>query len=371
MGREADWSVGLHGYLAHASILLGPSGRPHLTAVAAVFAALGLLGCGPVPTAVAPGASTARTASPVAPSNAPCPSQSRPSARSYSAMVYMESSREFLLFGGLSATGYLNDTWTWRSGCWTRHALQTSPLGRAHAAVAYDRKHSVVVLTGGDAIGSGGAAVSFPEDTWLWNGSTWMQGAASPPMAMPLATFDDDTQSVILVGFNNRAAGSQSFNMAGAEAQIWTWDGSSWQKVSSIASGPAGRVQGSLAFDPVHHQVVLFGGYANRPQGDTWTWDGTKWSQAQQTTASPSPRLDPSMAFLRVVGAIVLIGGGRDDQWSWNGTAWSQMQPSHRPGVRAGTAMASDGQRLLLFGGADASDHNDLWAFDGNDWASA
>jgi hypothetical protein len=282
-------------------------------------------------------------------------------------MAYMESSQEIVLFGGIDQSGYLRDTWTWRSGCWTQHTLTTGPVGRAHAAMAYDPKRGVVVLTGGDAAAADGTA-AFPQDTWLWDGVTWSQGVASPAMAMPLAAYDDDLQSVVLVGFNNLSTGGSSFNDAAAEAQIWSWNGSAWNKVSSTSSGPPGRVQGTLAFDSTSHQLVLFGGLGDGGAlGDTWTWNGTSWTQ-DKLSGTPPARGDASMAYLAATKAIVLLGGGQGDQWTWNGTGWLQIKPSHAPSVRTGAAMVSDRVHLLLFGGADVAAHNDLWAWDGNDW---
>jgi hypothetical protein len=272
-------------------------------------------------------------------------------------MAYMDMRHEAVLFGGMDqSTGYLGDTWTWQAGCWTKHTLQSGPTARAHGAIAYDRRRGVVVLTGGDAAAPDGTA-AFPQDTWLWDGAIWSRAVASPPMVMPLSAYDDDMQRVVLVGFN-----------ADGQAQIWSWDGSSWNTVSSTAPGPPSRIQGSLAFDPTSHQIVLFGGHGNGTKlGDTWTWDGTVWTQ-RMLSDGPSPRADASMAFLAATNTIVLFGGGQGDEWIWNGSAWLRASPVHAPSVRTGAAMVSDGQHLLVFGGADLSGHNDVWAWDGNDW---
>lgn len=327
------------------------------------------MSCGAVPPSAETDASSSRTASPTMSSPAGiCVNQDRPSPRAYSAMTYVEARHEILLFGGIDqSTGYLSDTWTWESGCWAKHTLQSGPTARAHAAMAYDRKLGVVVLTGGDASAPDGTA-AFPRDTWLWDGSAWSQGVGSPPMAMPLAAYDDDLQTVVLVGFNNLSAGGPGLNGVGAHAEVWSWDGSSWHKVSSAATGPPSRVQGSLAFDSAAHQLVLFGGLGDGiALGDTWTWDGTTWTQIN-LSAAPSARGDASMAFLATTKTIVLFGGGQKDEWTWNGTAWLRLNPAHALSVPTGTAVVSDGIHLLAFGGADASGHNDVWSWDGNDW---
>lgn len=47
---------------------------------------------------------------------------------------------------------------------------------------------------------------------------------------------------------------------------------------------------------------------------------------------------------------------------------WTQQMPLTNPAGRTGSAFASDGGGLLVFGGSDGTFYNDLWRYDGNDW---
>ena len=57
-----------------------------------------------------------------------------------------------------------------------------------------------------------------------------------------------------------------------------------------------------MVYDPVHEQIVLFGGLEQdssgvfSPLGDTWVWDGENWNQMLSANA-PDPRSQHAMAY--------------------------------------------------------------------------
>jgi hypothetical protein len=73
-----------------------------------------------------------------------------------------------ILFGGLTATGFAGDTWSWDGTAWKQLA-QTGPAPRAMGYMAYDRKHDRIVLFGGRK----GWPDGDLNDTWEWNGTEW------------------------------------------------------------------------------------------------------------------------------------------------------------------------------------------------------
>jgi len=157
----------------------------------------------------------------------------------------------------------------------------------------------------------------------------------------------------------------------------WIWDGGNWTKKSPQTSPPP-RDSQVMAYDPVRGQVVLFGGDDSNgfPLGDTWTWDGTTWTQ-QTTKVAPAPRMLATMVFDSARGQMVLFGGydgnGKllNDTWVWNGTAWSQKAPSASPPARSDAMMAYDSlhNQTVLFGGYSFTTlFNDTWVWDGTTW---
>ncbi|MCA9320846.1 MAG: hypothetical protein KDB53_08935, partial [Planctomycetes bacterium] len=100
------------------------------------------------------------------------PSGASPSPRKWSAMAFDWFNQQVLLFGGLDASGHLNDTWHFDGMSWT----QLSPAG---AIPAVRRQHALVerfdfvdvIMCGGQEAGGAGIYA----DTWKWDGLAWSQ----------------------------------------------------------------------------------------------------------------------------------------------------------------------------------------------------
>jgi hypothetical protein len=102
-----------------------------------------------------------------------------------------------------------------------------------------------------------------------------------------------------------------------------------WAKQSPKTS-PSPRFVHAQAYDPVHGQVILFGGSNNTVVfGDTWAWDGSNWTQEALQTGPPA-RYSHTMAYDSAHGQVVLFGGfgasGKllNDTWVWDGANWTQ-----------------------------------------------
>ena len=119
-----------------------------------------------------------------------------------------------------------------------------------------------------------------------------------------------------------------------------------WEKISS-ASSPAARWGHSMAYDPAHERVVLFGGFdANhQPLNDLWVYEDGQWSQITDfiDTDRPQPR----------GGASLIFFGGFDYHRDFSD--YSIVGYTNRI------------NRLVLFGGTDGRVYfNDTWIFDEN-----
>ena len=300
-------------------------------------------------------------------------------------MAYDASTGDVILFGGSDGfadfgpadSPILDDTWSWNGSTWSKLAPAVVPPARADASMAYDASTGDIVLFGG----ADDSASGLLDDTWSWNGSTWSELAPStvPPARMGASmAYDASTGDVILFG------GSDSADSTGLLNDTWTWNGANWTNVSPASSPPA-RFLGSMDYDAATGSVVLFGGLgALTPLNDTWTWNGVTWTQ-QFPTTSPPPRVSGSMTYDASTGDAILFGGygptpplpfganALDDTWSWNGSAWTQESPASSPTARGGAPMAYDASTgdLVLFGGtaADGPALNDTWTYNGSTWA--
>ena len=89
-----------------------------------------------------------------------------PSGRFNFMMVYLPGHHQLFLFGGFSATDRISDTWVYdiTDNRWTRVRSDNSPSPRSDAAIAYDQRNDVVILSDGYCRDD-----SHPQDTWVFD----------------------------------------------------------------------------------------------------------------------------------------------------------------------------------------------------------
>jgi hypothetical protein len=250
-----------------------------------------------------------------------------------------------VLFGGYGDNGPLRDTWTWDGVSWAKAASATLPARYGHAMATLA---GGVVRFGGwvDEAVLGG-------DTWEWNGAAWtLTTPATTPSGRTghaMATLGD---KLVLFGGSNYEMGG--FSRLG---ETWEWSDHTWKKQTPAVSPPARQGHGMAT---LRDKVVLFGGsFDDRTLHDTWTYDGRTWTEAQPATRPGPERLaaPTSYAMATLGDRVVLFGGGWDEgfgeTWSWDGTTWTRLAAAISPPAREGYAMATRGDTVVLFGGGD------------------
>ncbi|MDX2148659.1 MAG: immunoglobulin domain-containing protein [Planctomycetota bacterium] len=285
-----------------------------------------------------------------------------PSPRVAHAMVFDDVRGVIVLFGGVGG-GRFRDTWEWNGTTWTLRANNAGPSARDSHTMAYDPVRGETLLFGGDD----GA---FRQDTWAWNGTTWTQRSATGPDPCRYAkmVFDSARANVVLFG------GQLSFSPGDASDRTWTWNGSSWTRITQPGV-PTPRRNPGVAFEASTGRTILFGGTGNGGAlfNDTWSFDGFSWTQV--ATTGPSPREGANLTFDAARNRIVLFGGGTAtgqsaETWEWDGSAWS-LRSLVGPSERAWAGLAFDPVRnvSVLFGGSNSTtDLNDTWEWNGVTW---
>ena len=160
------------------------------------------------------------------------------------------------------------------------------------------------------------------------------------------------------------------------------FNGTSWTQLSP-ATSPGARTGATMAFDQANSQIVLFGGCSNSAcstyLADTWTWNGSTWT-AKAPATSPTGRFGAAMAYSATSSnsGIILFGGANAggplaETWRWNGTTWNNLA-ANGPLARQYATMTYDAVnvRLVLFGGqAGSGFFQDTWEFNGVNWTQA
>ena len=329
-------------------------------------------------------------------------------------MTYDTSRHRIVMFSGLNDGTDLSDVWEWSGSDWALRAA-SGPGTRFESVIAYDEGNSKMLAFGGNSY----SIANVYGDTWLWNGTSWNQPAATPisPSARPWygMTYDHSDGYILLFGggglgdtwsWNNHGwsllkpatspPGRQEHALAydygrsravlfggfvggGVAADTWEWDGMTWAQLHPTTAPPA-RSDHMLAYDAARGNVVLFGGddASGNMLGDTWTWDGSTWTP-HTSGSSPPPRYAAMLAYDPIRERVVLFGGFGDevetpinDTWEWDGTSWTELTPTVSPLGRGYGGMDYDPQRqrIVLFGGDSFGLLGDTWEWDGVAWTS-
>ncbi|MFZ5439200.1 MAG: hypothetical protein ACOZQL_04285 [Myxococcota bacterium] len=232
--------------------------------------------------------------------------------------------------------------------------------------MAYDPVRNVTVLYGGRS----GMTV-LDDGTWLYDGRTasWthLVDAFGPASDFSAMAYDAVHQELVLFG------GYQS------GAETWTWNGATWRRRMPTTSPPA-RALHSMAWDPDRQRVVMFGGRqvtSGLRHQDLWEWDGTNWQQ-RVTTGGPiglssAMAWDPTRHVLVVFGAHDQVVN--NELWELgSGSAWLLRSPSNPPSPRAGSvgAFFPPAAKVMVVGGRDGASNYLAGAFltDGASWAT-
>ncbi|MEY2457080.1 MAG: hypothetical protein QOK06_2174, partial [Acidimicrobiaceae bacterium] len=216
------------------------------------------------------------------------------------------------------------------------------------------------------AFAVGAFAEWTPEDLTSCPPPTY--GGAMAPMTIA-------GQPVVIL-FGGSTLGPTDADVNAASSDTWMWNGTSWTLLHPSVSPPA-LTDAHLVADPVHGNLVLFGGTNEFAQANsrTFTFDGTAWTDhtdyadLRTSAHTPPARYHSTMAGDVVNGGVLLFGGQLesatepvDDLWLWNGLSWTELaapsaagtcDPSAKPCPRDAAAMAPDPGTggVVLFGG--------------------
>jgi CubicO group peptidase (beta-lactamase class C family) len=189
-----------------------------------------------------------------------------PSARYRASIAYDAAHKKIVLFGGCRdyrCAFRLNDTWTWDGSTWKQESPTVSPSARAAAAMAYSPATGTVILFGGAAMDGA------KNDTWAWDGQNWSE--LHPPNAIPPArvatglAYSPADSGLVLYG------GSTSLIPLPSTVHLddtWIWNGSSWVQANTTTSPKMTDEIAGMTFGTALNAVVLIGGDL------VWVWGG-------------------------------------------------------------------------------------------------
>lgn len=227
--------------------------------------------------------------------------------------------------------------------------------------LAYMESDGVVIAFGGLS------QIGYEDGTWAWTSATRRWVRLSPRRKPPgrratAMAYDSIHHYILLFGGEGQL---------GDLADTWRWDGTTWTELHPMTVPPARRAT-QLAYDPARDRFVLAGGLTGTTVlRDTWEFDGTDWMQRSATGAPLFSSF--AMAYHAATQQLIAAGAASTisamETWTWNGTTWTQLSPSTIPTVEDGVRLAYDEgrQRTVLFGGIDPLS-DAVWEWNGTDW---
>jgi hypothetical protein len=262
-----------------------------------------------------------------------------------------------LVTPGPGQSGSVMQTWTWEGHRWTRKTPATSPPARGNGLLVYDESRRVTILQGGQAR-------SGPlHDTWEWDGSTWRQRKTThtpdPPQEPGTMAYDPIAHQVLLFQWVP--------HLDAFPVQTWSWNGKDWTSLRP-AHLPT-FVMGTLVFDG--QRLVLIGSSPDGNRLETWGWSGSDWNLLDARHTSIMPFLPA--AFHAATHKVVLYGGGPgDDTWTWDGSSWTRQHPKHSPAfdLRYLVYDKALNRTVAIVGLSDGNDIRGIYGWDGADWSA-
>jgi hypothetical protein len=292
-------------------------------------------------------------------------------------MTYDPDRHVAVVFGGVGAAGWLNDTWTWDGSAWTQVTPSLSPPQRQMAAMVWDPALGKAMLFGG--IDPRGIPLS---DTWAWDGIAWtqMHPAHSPTARSPIAVaYDSSSERVILFGARKTARMSEL-------GDTWKFDGSDWSAVGTVAptANLATYPSIGMAWDAAYGEIALVDWNpswscptCNGGGIRLWHLSGSGWTSPAYTPCGCDGNFnlmayDPGRKRW-------LFYGSQSAVFSWGVTVFDGVNRSSPGEVSPHPSAAGDdmahaydpnSQRILVFGGNGAGVPSAaLWAWDFQSWS--
>ena len=336
------------------------------------------------------------------------PTGTPPTARSFATAVYDPAVNRLVVFGGVDASGRLNDVWVLANANGlggTPNWAQLSPTGTppskrdTHTAVFNPSTNRLVTFAGRTCTG----ACSGPEffalnDVWVLsnaNGTgpaTWTQLSGEAPAVRTIhsAVFNTANNRMIMFGGMNGPGTVTTHPLFNDVWVLSNADGlggpSIWTKLSPTGGPPSARGYHSAAYDAANNRMMVFAGdpsvgFCSGAVNDVWVLtnaDGTggtpNWTQLSPTGGPPDIRQGPTAVYDSATNRLIAFGGysnacGSLSNAVWvlqnaNGLGgtpvWTQLAPAGAPPAPRWAHSAvydSANNRMVVFGGGA----NDVW----------
>jgi hypothetical protein len=297
-----------------------------------------------------------------------------PGKLEYFGMAYDSDTGLIVVFGGYdSGFNYKGDTWIYNASNNTWHNAQptNSPPKRYGPTMIYDSDNKVMLLFGGYSFGAGTCG-GYCSDTWAYNisNNTWFNRHPTGPifgMYYMQMAYDPVNHYAVMFGGMNSSSVYQN--------KIWLYNYTSnaWS-MRTPSSPPTARYIMNVIWNPINQTVMIFGGYSGVLNDDIWQYDVevNTWFKFNPANR-PIARYLAQMTWDQRLGKAFLFGGYSftsgylNDTWTFDPvtTVWTKVQPANDPGVLCCGAMVHNSLESvnIVFGGYGSGYQDKTWLY--------
>jgi hypothetical protein len=237
-------------------------------------------------------------------------------------MVFDTRRACIVTFGGRSpgATQDASDTWEWTGVDWRQVLTANAPRPRSFYGLAYDERRGRTVLFGGQL---GGFIPTGGNETWEYNGVDWTRATPAyvmPGLESPAMAYDSGRGVVVMFG-------GWDGNVSIDHRETWEYDGVDWV-LRPTANAPLSGYRAGIAYDQDRGRLVLYGGYSGSVQQNVWEYDGNDWTNVLPGVG-PGRITEGYMAWSPMLHQTLYFGGSgptvtgtvNNETWLYTGNA--------------------------------------------------
>ena len=275
------------------------------------------------------------------------------------------------LYGGLQATANNAEVWSFNGTSWTRIGG-----GYINQSWGYFNLQNVEAMTtsGAYLYAGTGNTVAGNAQVWRFDGSTWQIVGGQGLNSSWVVTTYEDVLSMSSYGGSLYAGLGTTAN----DAEVWKWNGTSWSQIGgdSLNSGwGAGYEEVSSLSTYGGNLYAGLGSSAN--DAEVWRWNGTAWTKIGGDSVNSGwttnyERVSSMSVYNGQLYAGLGLSAGDAEVWTWNGTAWTKIggdgiSSSWNTNYEQIESMISYNGRLYAGLGNGTGDA-EIWEYNGSAW---
>jgi hypothetical protein len=328
------------------------------------------------------GGATAQMWTPLTPAGA------APTPRADASAAMDTVNHRMIVFGGLSNSGALNDTWILKNTnaqggppAWTQLATVAAPPPDYYSVGMYDPGSNRMIVFGGD---SGTDVWVLTNANGLGGASSWIQLPTSGAVPAPFSGWERqvyDSANNMLIVYD-----SENF--------VWTLSNANgvggspvWSFLNVSNDGPSPRNSFTAVYNPSSSSMIVFGGSdGTTDYNDVWVLSNANglagdpnWTNVlpQGSAGAPAERSGHTAVYDAPQDIMTIFGGFGQPADTWtlvNASAvagmpaWTMLNSGNGgpdPRTDCIAVLDTSTSSMLIFGGINTDFLNEVWALAG------